>query len=196
MDMGHTTNKVFWISLLAAGLGIVIGAAGTSVYFLHQIEQGKKQMQVAMHEMMKEGAQQQGPPPASVRTGNASLEAVQDRFDVVGRLQERQMSVIASEVEGKVLRVPVEEGDRVIGGKTVIAEIDSTWVHLNLKQAEADLAAREATLSKSESDLVQLERLAKVNSAKPKEVTDMRAHVQSQRAGVEAAKAAVDRAKE
>ncbi|QQE11051.1 efflux RND transporter periplasmic adaptor subunit [Planctomycetota bacterium] len=193
--MGHSTAKVFWISMIAAGVGMVLGALGTSGVFILKIQkQAMEQVAIAMEEM-KAGSQQ-GPPPASVRTGVAQVMDVQDRFDVVGRLQELQMSEIASEVEGKVLRVPVEEGDRVTGGKTVIAEIDSTWVKLNLKQAEADLASREAKLLKSESDLVQLERLAKVNSAKPKEVTDMRAQVQSERADLESSRAAVERAKE
>ncbi|QDU32998.1 Multidrug resistance protein MdtA precursor [Poriferisphaera corsica] len=193
--MGHSTNKVFWISILAAGGGLVLGALFTSTVFTYVIRaQAMKEIE-KVKEQIRAGASQ-GAPPASVRVDYAAYESVQNRFDVVGRLQELQMSEIASEVEGKVLRVPVEEGDRVVGGETVVAEIDGTWAELALKQAQADVAARKATLVKSEGDLKLLEQLARANSAKPKEVTDMRAQVESERANLEAAVAVVEKARE
>ena len=193
--MGHSTNKVFWISIGAACFGVIVGIAAASAFY-YTVGQLKVYGAIAdIKKQMEEGAQA-GPPPASVRVGDAAVELVQSRFDVVGRLQELQMSTIAAEVEGKVLSVPVEEGDRVKGGETVLAEIDAVWSDLALKSAEADVSANEATLQKSESDLAILEKLLKVNSAKPKEVSDMRAKVKAGKAALKAAIAKRDRAKE
>ena len=193
--MGHSTNKVFWTSILAAGGGLVLGALFTSAIFTYVIQaQAMKEIEKVKEQIRASASA--GAPPAAVRVDYAAYEPVQNRFDVVGRLQELQTSIIASEVEGKVLRVPVEEGDRVVGGQTVVAEIDGTWAELELKQAEADVAARRATLTKSESDLRLLEQLARANSAKPKEVTDTRAKVESERANLEAAIALAEKARE
>ena len=193
--MGHSTNKVFWISLGAAGFGAIVGIVATAAVYSTVLRVSAQQQVEAVKAQVKAAAKS-GPTPAGVRVGNAEVETVQSRFDVVGRLQELQMSTIAAEVEGKVLSVPVEEGDRVKAGKTVLAEIDPVWSDLNLKKAEADINARTATLEKDEADLKLLEKLAAVNSAKPKEVTDKRAIVKADRAALEAAIALRDRVKE
>ena len=123
-----------------------------------------------------------GPPPATVRFGEADTRRAQRKTRVVGQFEPVQRSIIASEVEGQVLRVAVEEGDRIDRGETVIAEIDEVFATLELEAAEADVQAAEATLSQSESDLAELEELASRNSATEREVADQRAQVKANRA--------------
>ncbi|MEZ6193834.1 MAG: efflux RND transporter periplasmic adaptor subunit [Phycisphaerales bacterium] len=136
-----------------------------------------------------------GPYPASVRVDKVKNQMLRKRIAVVGRLHELQRATVAAEVEGKVLEVPVQEGDPVIAGKTVLARIDGVWAEQNLKSAEADVAAAQATLDQSELDLKYLEQLREAQSAKPKEVDDMRAQVASDRARLSSVVADRDRAR-
>ena len=140
-----------------------------------------------------DGGAPMGFPPATVRTDVAQIQLVRKRVAVIGRLRELRRATVAAEVEGKVLQVPVEEGDRVEGGKTVLAKIDGVWAKQNLKRAEANVAAAQATLDQSTLDLKYLEDLQNKQSAKPKEVDDMRAQVASDEAGLSAAIADRDR---
>lgn len=135
-----------------------------------------------------------GPPPANVRVALAQTQSLRQRIAVVGRLHELQRATVAAEVEGKVLEVPVREGDPVIAGQTVLARIDGVWAEQNLRRAQADVAAAQATLDQSELDLTYLQQLREAQSAKPKEVDDMRAKVASDRARLSSANADLDRA--
>ncbi len=134
-------------------------------------------------------------PPAHVRLGTAKTQPLRQRIAVVGRLEEVRQATVAAEVAGKVLDVPVEEGDPVKAGQTVLAKIDDAWAAQSLKRAEAEVAAAQATLAQSELELKYLEQLLAAQSAKPKEVDDMRARVASDRARLAAAIAERDRAK-
>lgn len=133
-------------------------------------------------------------PPAKVRVAQATVMSVRDRFTLVGRLEQQRQAVVAAEVAGKVVEVPVEEGQPVEGGETVLAQIEAVWAQLDLAAASADVAAAQATLDQSQSDLNYLESLLASNAAKPKEVEDARAKVQADRARLDSAVAARDRA--
>jgi len=135
-----------------------------------------------------------GRPPAMVRVGYVKAENLQQRTGVVGRLRELRRAIVAAEAEGKVLAVPVQEGDPVVGGETVLAEIDGVWARLELARTQARVASAQATVDQSVLDLDYLEQLLNAKSAKPKEVQDMRAHVQSDRATLDASIADRDRA--
>ncbi len=134
-----------------------------------------------------------GMDPATVRVGEARIQKLRQRTAVIGRLREVRRAIVAAEVEGKVLAVPVQEGDPVVGGVTVLAEIDGVWAKLDLARTQAQVAAAQATLDQSELDLSYLEQLLEAQSAKPKEVDDMRAQVSSDRSRLSAAIAERDR---
>lgn len=139
------------------------------------------------------GGHSMGPPPATVRVAQAMIDSLRPRLAVVGRLREVRLATVAAEVEGKVLEVAVREGDPVVGGETVLARIDGVWAELDMARTQADVAAAQATLDQSELDLNYLEQLLNAQSAKPKEVDDMRAQVSSDRALLRAAVADRDR---
>ncbi len=152
----------------------------------------------ATHEQAGPGSGSPGPgpmkmPSAQVRVGYVQSQQLQQRVVLIGRLREVQRAIIAAEVEGKVLSVPVQEGDPVVGGKTVLAEIDGVWANLDLARTQAQVAAAQATLDQSVLDLAYLEQLLDAQSAKPKEVQDMRAQVASDRARLSAEIAERDR---
>lgn len=138
----------------------------------------------------------QGMPPAAVRLAPVVQEDLQKRWDAIGRLREIRRTVVAAEVPGRIVEMPVEEGDAVTGGQTTLARIDGVWARLDLAKADADVHSAEATLSQAQSDLKFLEDLEQVGSAKPKEVADQRAQVKGLSAQLEAAVATRDRVQE
>lgn len=141
------------------------------------------------------GGEQGGPPPASVRVGTVEMRTLQDRVPVVGRLEEVRRVTVTAEVEGKVTDLLVDEGDKVTGKQTQLAQIDEVWAGLKLKSAEAALAAAAAELSQSQNDLKQLEQLLDAGSAKIKEVDDARTLVAANQARRDGAAADRDRAR-
>ncbi len=176
------------IGVIAALLGVAAGA-GLAVLVLSH-------MQPAGQNGGGDAAAQQGMPPASVRVGVVSRQELARRFDVVGRLQEIRHATVAAEVEGRVLSAPIEPGDPVVGGQTVLAEIDGVWTRLALEQAEAQVAAAKVTLDQSQRDYEYLRKLANGGSAKPKEVDDAQAKVEANRAALQAAQAMRDEAQQ
>lgn len=144
------------------------------------------------------GGAPQGPPPALVRVGEARVMMLQQRWEVVGRLQQVRHAVVASEQEGRVVEIGVDTGDRVQAGKTVLARIDDIWTRMDLAAAESRLAEAEAAVKEAQAAVDQgrrnqtyLEELAKVSSAKPKEVQDAMSTTEGALARFEAANAAV-----
>lgn len=139
-----------------------------------------------------------GPPPAKVRAGVATVQMMQDRREVVGRLVQVRQSIVAAEQDGRVVEITVDTGDRVVGGKTVLARIDDVWTKLDLAAARSRLIEAEAAVHQAQAVLEQsqrnqkfLEELAVNNSAKPKEVDDSRAITAADTAKLEATRAAV-----
>lgn len=138
--------------------------------------------------------EQGGPPPASVNVGPVVIQTLQHRVPVIGRLQELRRVTVTAETEGKITRMPVEEGDLVTGGETMLAQIDDVWANLRLDAARAQVAVAEADLKQSQTDLEQLEQLRAAGSARAKEVDDARTLVAGNLARLNAAAAERDRA--
>ncbi len=143
-------------------------------------------------------AEQQGPPPATVRLGVAKVETVQNQWDVVGRLQQVRQSVVASEVAGKIVELAVDQGDVVERGRTVLARVDDVWAKIAVSTAEAALAGAQADhleaqarLAKSRSDMDKLEELLRTGVAKQREYDEARAVYEADEARVTAAAARI-----
>jgi len=139
---------------------------------------------------------QEGPPPAMVRVGQVVQEELIAQWDVVGRLRELRRATVAAELSGRIVSMPVEEGDRVKGGKTVLVQIDDVWAKIKVARAEADLSAAEGRVAETEAALDQarrdatyLEQLEKQGSARVKEVEDAQTLVRSEVARLASAKA-------
>lgn len=186
-----------WGTIGALVLAVLVGVG---VYFITgQIHQRQLETLVdqRVEERMAAMAQEpQGPPPATVKVEAVRKDRAQQRVMVVGRLQEVKRSVIASEVEGRVVELLTPAGREVVGGKTVIARVDSVWSTLAVEQAQADLASAQATANQSANDLKNYERLKARGSADPQELDDARAKAQADAANVLAYKAALHRAEE
>ena len=185
--MSSSSNRLLWP---AVGVGLVSGVVFGALLVL-----GVQAMRPDPSEQEAGGPPEEGgPPPAAVRVAQVEMQTLQHRVAVVGRLEEVRRVTVTAEVEGKITELAVDEGDRVAGRETKLAQIDEVWANLNLKAAEADVAAARAELDQAKSDLDQLERLSQAGSAKAKEVDDQRTLVAANQAGLDAALAARDRA--
>ncbi len=157
----------------------------------------------------KGGGAPQGPPPATVRLGKATVQRMQQRWPVVGRLDEVDRTVVASELAARVKRVLVDEGDTVTEGQP-LAELDDTFFILRrdelqaeLTEARAAVARAQATVQQGEaaeaevtarrrqakSDYDYLKQLEAEGSARPREVSDAKSLLDAADAAVQAAEA-------
>ena len=85
--------------------------------------------------------------------GKRSVAAAQrKRFapqrEIIGRLVEVHKVTVASEVTGKIIAMPVEEGTQVVANETVLAKIDDVWSRLAKQriQAQMESAGRDAAI--------------------------------------------------
>lgn len=188
-----------WGSLGALALALAV-AVGLGVYFAtawqHQrsVDARVAERVAQQAEAMKQAPQ--GPPPTTVKVKQVGEQTTRQRVTVVGRLMEVRRSVVASEVEGKVLELLTPAGREVIGGQTVVARVDPVWSNLQVEEAKADLAAAQATASQSSRELAHLQALVEQSAADPRAVDDARAMAQADAARVLALEAALHRASE
>ena len=141
---------------------------------------------------------QGGPPPARVRVATATVQTLQDRRDVIGRLEAVRFGPVAAEQPGKIVELAVDEGDAVVGGETVLARIDGVLTRVDLGRAEAELreaealvAERQAQLDRATRDYERLKSLIARDAADRKEVEDAMTDMQAADAQLTAAHAAV-----
>ena len=97
--------------------------------------------------------------PVLVRVGKAERKLVHPTRRLVGRLTEVQKVTLQSEVTGKILAMPVDEGTAVVAGETVIARIDDVWTKLAKDRIAAEMASIRAKLSFEETELEKYKEL-------------------------------------
>lgn len=111
-----------------------------------------------------------------VRRGNLS-----DTLTVVGQVQANQGVQLRSEITGRVARLPLQEGSRVVRG-TLLVQLDDSV-------QRAELARAEATLQLSENNLGRTQRLLADNAASQQALDNAVADAKLARANVQLAKA-------
>lgn len=90
------------------------------------------------------------------------------RVSAPGTLEARRESHIGVEVQGRIQRVLVDEGDRVEAGD-VLFEIDREPYEMALRQAQAALDHARAERAQVEADLARARQLAKQNIVSPQQ---------------------------
>ncbi len=103
-----------------------------------------------------------GKPPARaqlVRVGTIQRQSIVPVKALVGDLIAVRSATIATEVAGKLVALPIDEGTEVIAGKTLIARIDDTWTNLERDKIMTQIAEKKATLAFETTDLKRYEEL-------------------------------------
>lgn len=79
-----------------------------------------------------------GPPPTPVRISEVKEEKILESVTLVGTVEPRTRSVVASEISGLVEKFPIEEGYRIERGQ-LLAKLKTDTLEVKLEAAEASL---------------------------------------------------------
>lgn len=107
-------------------------------------------------------------PGIEVETVPVRRGSILVRIAAPGTLEARRESHIGVEVQGRIERVHVDEGDRVEAG-AVLFEIDREPYEMALRQAEAALDHARAERAQVEADLARARELSKRNIVAPQQ---------------------------
>jgi RND family efflux transporter MFP subunit len=112
-----------------------------------------------------------GPPPALVHVAAVLKQEVVTRITLVGTAQPWLETVLASEEEGLVRRMLVDEGDQVQVGQ-LLCEQDATRIRLLIDAAQASLAEAEVLQVQAKRELKRQKRLFAIHSVAEKAYED------------------------
>ncbi len=99
-----------------------------------------------------------GPPPARVEVSTILEKEVATKVTLVGTAEPWLQTVIASEEDGLVRRMLVDEGDKVSEGQ-VLCEQETTQLKLNIEAAKAALAEAEVLSAQTRREWERQKRL-------------------------------------
>lgn len=73
-----------------------------------------------------------------VEVGKATNHTFEDAFSFLGTFEPYRQSIVGSDASGKVIKLEVEEGDKISQGK-LIAKVDDEMLQLQLQNAEINI---------------------------------------------------------
>jgi RND family efflux transporter MFP subunit len=111
----------------------------------------------------KEGEKPKGPPPSLVTVAEITEGEAQPMAEFVGTIYYPQVSDVAAEVSGSVVKVRFEEGRRVKGG-SVLVVLDSELLDATVAATEASYGQLLVELEKAKKDFKRIESLYKEES--------------------------------
>jgi RND family efflux transporter MFP subunit len=132
-------------------------------------------------------------PPVEVHCVPAKLEAVDETVALRGRVEPPPGGdlPVASQVVGRVVSVPVHEGQHVAVGD-LVATVDEGPSRDALLQAQASLAQAQAAEINANATLVRTQAVVDRGIAPKQELDDVKARAEAAHAAVIAAQAGVD----
>lgn len=125
-------------------------------------------------------------PPVTVEAVSVTVGPLTETIQAVGSLQSNESVILRSEVAGRIVKIPFEEGAKVRRGD-VLVELDATTWRAELTQAEANLRLSEANFERAQSLLARGAGTARAND-------EARAKLQSDRATVQLMRARLEKA--
>ena len=192
MDTNRQRQLVFLISIgmTAFLLGAVVGGLAVSRVLQEQIQDPQTLQSRLKQDGNSDGDTDQQP-PALVRVATAERKPIQPLKPIIGRLVEVRKVTVASEVEGQVVEMPVEEGTPVVGGETILARVDDVWIRLALERGRSDVASIQARLGYESFELTRLEQLVAKNAVSESELNAKKALLEELEADLAEAQATV-----
>ncbi|MDO5102455.1 MAG: efflux RND transporter periplasmic adaptor subunit [Lautropia sp.] len=186
VESGAVRRPVLWVTLL---LLLLIGG-GLWFWVLKPASQ--------------QGATSSGPPPGPRRMGGgdaaivSTTPVVQGAFPVmiraVGTVTPFNAVTVVPQVEGRLLSVAFEEGQRVKAGQ-LLARIDPRAFEVSLAEARGQQAQNRAELSNARRDLARYEQLFRQDSIARQQLDNQRALVRQLEGRAETDQARIDNAR-
>ncbi|MFG0265528.1 MAG: efflux RND transporter periplasmic adaptor subunit [Rhodopirellula sp. JB055] len=124
-----------------------------------------------------------GPQAQLVRVNSIERKTITPVRTLVGDLIAVRRATIATEVAGKIVELPVDEGSTVVAGKTLLARIDDTWTKLDEDKIATQIAEQKASLAFERAELQRYEDMLKHNAVSLSETEQKRSLIE----GLEAA---------
>ena len=112
--------------------------------------------------------------PLLVRVAVAAEKNARPERPIIGRLVEVRRGTASSEVTGRIIELPVEEGSSVTGGETVLARVDDIWAKLAIDRYDAQHKSTQSRLDYEQSELKRLEAVRVRSAATESEVDEKR----------------------
>ncbi|GMU91961.1 MAG: hypothetical protein AMXMBFR4_10190 [Candidatus Hydrogenedentota bacterium] len=137
-------------------------------------------------------AQSSTPQAAKVVVCRVEEGAIARTREALGSVYYKEMSNLATEVEGKVVEVLFEEGEHLDEG-TVMVRLDSSLLESDLRAAKARTLQAETDVKLERARLERGESLLKDEVTTPQQYDDMRFTVEAAEHRLEQAKAEVNR---
>ena len=122
----------------------------------------------------------------------AQRKPFQPQREIIGRLIEVHKVTVASEVTGKIVDMPVEEGTSVVGGETLLARIDNVWSRLAKERLEAQLQSARVTLKFQMDELDRYKKLTHQDAITESELESKQATVDALLATIRESETAIE----
>lgn len=161
---------------------VVLGAIVAGIYVLNDYtrsEEGQSLLHVA------------GEPETSVETVQPEQRDIVRTVQAPGEVEAFDEVDISSEVVGKILEMPVEEGDSVQAGQ-LLCRLDDADFRARVVSAQANVAKLKAMITQAEADLTrveldweQMQRLRETNATSPTELAYCRTALVGAQAALE-----------
>lgn len=193
MPASRSSHWVLMGSLTLSGLlaGAII--AGLAV---RSASRGQLEDPEFLRKRLEQIKADDGPPApaalAMVRVSVAQEKNIQPQRSIIGRLVEVRKATVASEVTGRIIEMPVEEGTAVTEGETLLARVDDVWCRLAVEQSRAQAASTEAQLKYELIELRRYQDLKEKNAISQSEIDSKEAKVAELQANLAKAKAVVE----
>jgi RND family efflux transporter MFP subunit len=121
---------------------------------------------------------QKGPPPAPVKVAEIAKIQIAPQVLLIGTAQPKLTSVVASEIDGRVVELKVSEG-HFVDKDAVLARLADSLLQIELKGARANKSEAEAQLKKARAELKRSSELLATETIADKKYTDDLAEVES-----------------
>jgi len=135
-----------------------------------------------------EEAEQFSAPAIPVTVATVQQRDVPRVLRSIGRLQSRHAPLVSAEVDGRILRLAVDEGDAVRSAD-VLAELDTSAAALERDAARAEMSRVEAVLRNEQQRVERFSRLHAKDLISRESLDDAQAHVAVLQAQLAAAQA-------
>ncbi|MDR2438610.1 MAG: efflux RND transporter periplasmic adaptor subunit [Planctomycetaceae bacterium] len=189
MSTSKYRSIVLLFSIALTSLLVGAGSVGYYVFAFYQ-----PQLKVSDQNETEKKLPQR--PLSLVRVDTVRKELINTIRPFHGKLIEVQLARISTEVSGLVVALPIEVGQKVKGGETLIAQIDKTWLELTIAQTEAEIKILEKQYAFQLSESERIELLAVSRAVSESELNNQRTLVEQFRQNLEKAVIANREAKE
>lgn len=126
-----------------------------------------------------------------VRVIKVERRSLSEKLSFTGTIEPWQKMNIVPDISGKIARIYVKEGDRVSQGQ-LLAELDTQSLRLQLRQAEAALAAARANFEDAQKNKERMDRLFLEKAISEQQYEKIKLAYEAAQAQLEQAQAAVN----